>query len=169
VTVGTTKFDALIQAVDTPEVAAAILDRGYDRLVMQVGDGAYKPRVLVPAGEGSAMSTGGLHVEHFDYAPGLAQHIDGAALVISHAGAGSLFEALAAGKKVVAVPNSLLMHNHQAELAEHLAAMGCCAACEPAGLLETLRRLDLAALVPYERGGPAGIAAAINRVMGFED
>lgn len=57
----------------------------------------------------------------------------------------------------------------QAELAEHLAAMGCCAACEPAGLLETLRRVDLAALVPYKKGGPAGIAAAIDRVMGFED
>ena len=36
-----------------------------------------------------------------------------AALVITHAGAGSLFEALAAGKAVVAVPNALLMHNHQ--------------------------------------------------------
>ena len=34
--------------------------------------------------------------------------------MISHAGAGSLFEALAAGKAVVAVPNGLLMHNHQA-------------------------------------------------------
>ena len=28
-------------------------------------------------------------------------------------GAGSLFEALNAGKTVVAVPNALLMHNHQ--------------------------------------------------------
>jgi UDP-N-acetylglucosamine transferase subunit ALG13 len=37
VTVGTTKFDALIGAVDTEAVAAALADHGYDRLIMQVG------------------------------------------------------------------------------------------------------------------------------------
>ena len=31
-------------------------------------------------------------------------------------GAGSLFEALGAGKAVIAVPNALLMHNHQVHL-----------------------------------------------------
>lgn len=35
-------------------------------------------------------------------------------------GAGSLFEALNAGKTVVAVPNALLMHNHQ---------VSCCCCC----------------------------------------
>ncbi len=52
-------------------------------------------------------------MEYFDFAPGLADHIAAASLVISHAGAGSLFEALGARKAVIAVPNSLLMHNHQ--------------------------------------------------------
>ncbi len=37
VTVGTTKFDELIRAVDTREVADALQSHGYDRLVMQVG------------------------------------------------------------------------------------------------------------------------------------
>lgn len=36
VTVGTTKFDELIAAVDTPEVGDALAVRGYHRLVMQV-------------------------------------------------------------------------------------------------------------------------------------
>ena len=36
-----------------------------------------------------------------------------AALIISHAGSGSLFEALALGRPLLAVPNGLLMHNHQ--------------------------------------------------------
>ena len=36
VTVGTTKFDALIAAVDTAAAAEALSSRGYDRLVMQV-------------------------------------------------------------------------------------------------------------------------------------
>lgn len=36
VTVGTTKFDDLIRAVDTREVADTLRERGYNRLVMQV-------------------------------------------------------------------------------------------------------------------------------------
>ena len=36
VTVGTTKFDALIRAVDQQAVADALVARGYTRLVMQV-------------------------------------------------------------------------------------------------------------------------------------
>ena len=35
-TVGTTKFDALIAAVDTAAAAEALSSHGYDRLVMQV-------------------------------------------------------------------------------------------------------------------------------------
>ena len=37
----------------------------------------------------------------------------GADLIISHAGAGSVFEAMALCKPVITVPNAILMHNHQ--------------------------------------------------------
>lgn len=37
VTVGTTKFDALIRACDQQALADALVERGYGRLVMQVG------------------------------------------------------------------------------------------------------------------------------------
>lgn len=37
VTVGTTKFDALIAAVDSVAVAEALLAKGYTELIMQVG------------------------------------------------------------------------------------------------------------------------------------
>ena len=46
---------------------------------------------------------------------------------------------------------------------------GGCATCEPGGLAAAVRGLDPAKLVPYCRGGPAGVAAAIDRVMGFDD
>ncbi len=57
----------------------------------------------------------------------------------------------------------------QAELARQLAAMGCCATCEPGVLAATVRGLDPGKLVTWCRGGPAGVAAAIDRVMGFDD
>lgn len=48
-------------------------------LAPQVGGGRYKPRVLVPPGKSAAVLQGGLAVEHFDYAPALAEHIAGCA------------------------------------------------------------------------------------------
>jgi UDP-N-acetylglucosamine transferase subunit ALG13 len=61
---------------------------------------------------------------YFDFTPSLAQHVAAASLVISHAGSGSIFESLSAGKALIVVPNPLLMDNHQAELGDHLKAMG---------------------------------------------
>jgi len=81
-----------------------------------VGAGAYRPqRLLPPDAPGRAgMAAGGLRVSWFEFAPSLAERIGAADLVISHAGAGSVFEALSAGKALVAVPNAALMANHQA-------------------------------------------------------
>ncbi len=47
VTVGTTKFDALVAAVDDPRVAAALVARGFRRLVMQARRGA-RPCASMP-------------------------------------------------------------------------------------------------------------------------
>lgn len=44
VTVGTTKFDALVEAVDSIHVAEALISRGYRSLVIQVcSQGRNKP------------------------------------------------------------------------------------------------------------------------------
>ena len=67
----------------------------------------------------------------------------GADLIVSHAGSGSVFEAMALRKPVIAVPNAILMHNHQA-------CDRCCAAAPhlvqnaPPGLaFAVLRRLHV--------------------------
>lgn len=113
VTVGTTKFDALIRAVDQGAVADALAACGYTRLVMQVGASGYTPHRLFPPNSRVGRTHAGLAVEYFDYAPSLADHLASAALVISHAGSGSLFESLRARRPLIAVPNPLLMDNHQ--------------------------------------------------------
>lgn len=43
VTVGTTCFDALVMAVDSPEVKKALLQKGYTDLLIQMGRGTYVP------------------------------------------------------------------------------------------------------------------------------
>lgn len=85
-------------------------------IVLQRGDGSYIPHKLVENGQSESLLPNGLHVEVFKYAPNLEMHMRNADVIISHAGAGSLFEALRMGKPLIAVPNAILMHNHQAEL-----------------------------------------------------
>jgi len=43
VTVGTTCFDSLVMAVDSPEVKKALLQKGYTDLLIQMGRGTYVP------------------------------------------------------------------------------------------------------------------------------
>jgi len=63
-------------------------------------------------------------VRHVDFVRGLPALMKACALVISHAGAGSMFEALRAGVPCIAVPNAALMDNHQVELAGRLHELG---------------------------------------------
>jgi beta-1,4-N-acetylglucosaminyltransferase len=127
VTVGTTKFEQLIRAIDSPLVLSALLDAGYTHLTLQIGHGEYVPKRILPEGKTKGqrqLNKRVIHVEYFRLAPSLAPYMLSSSLIISHAGAGSLFEALGAGRRIIAVPNSLLMVNHQEELAAHLAQKG---------------------------------------------
>ncbi|EFN58332.1 hypothetical protein CHLNCDRAFT_34478 [Chlorella variabilis] len=158
VTVGTTKFDALIRAVDQQAFADVLVAAGYTRLVMQIGRWAGGEAVGGPGRR--------LVVEYFDFAPSLAEHLRAAALVISHAGSGSIFEALRLRLPLVVVPNPLLMDNHQAELATKLESEGYLFAATTDGLAAVVAGMNPARLVPYEKGDPAGIVRHIDGVMG---
>ena len=118
VTVGTTSFDELIEAADSDTVHQALATLGYTHVRHQVGRGDARPR----AGDGdAAVATrrrSRLPTTWFDFAPSLSDFICSAELVISHAGAGSIMDALEARKPLVVVVNDALMDNHQAELAE---------------------------------------------------
>lgn len=49
VTVGTTCFDSLVNAVDTNEVKEALFRKGYTHLLIQMGRGSYIPtKVCIP-------------------------------------------------------------------------------------------------------------------------
>jgi hypothetical protein len=107
----------------------------------------------------------------FDFAPSLAELLSAASLVISHAGSGSVFEALGACVPLIVVPNPILMDNHQAELAEHLERQGVARCAEPnaASLAKAVRALGRGgggALAAYEPGDARGIARRIDQLMG---
>ncbi|KAJ9112362.1 hypothetical protein QFC19_000782 [Naganishia cerealis] len=110
VTVGSTLFDDLTLAfAPEGEVIKALKDAKFDKLLLQYGKGS------LPLTE---LSTGGdLQTEAFRFSDEIDELIRKSDLVVSHAGSGSILTALRAGKKLIVVPNTSLMDNHQAELA----------------------------------------------------
>ncbi|KAK9821284.1 hypothetical protein WJX74_009742 [Apatococcus lobatus] len=164
VTVGTTRFEALIKAADSHAVAEALSRHGYRRLIMQIGTGTYKPQRLVPSGT-CAQHPSGLEITFFDFLPTLKQQMAAADLVISHAGSGSIFEALVMRKPLIAVPNPILMHNHQAQLVEHLAGMKHCIPATVDTLSKVLSNLQLGQLQPYMSGDSRGIFSRIDDIV----
>jgi UDP-N-acetylglucosamine transferase subunit ALG13 len=107
VTVGATRpFDRLVEAADE---LALLVD---EPLIIQCGAGSYKPRFAS-------------HVDFVDEAQ-MRKWLSESRVVVSHAGGGSIFDTLQAGKPLVLAPRIARLgehiDDHQFELAEALAA-----------------------------------------------
>ncbi|XP_038159907.1 UDP-N-acetylglucosamine transferase subunit ALG13 homolog [Cyprinodon tularosa] len=159
VTVGTTRFDELIESVTSPEVTRILKARGYERLVLQVGRGAFVP---------DADSCAHLSVEAFRFKDSIAEDMRQADLIISHAGAGSCLEALGAGKPLLVVVNDKLMDNHQLELARQLHMDHHLLYCTCSTLIETLKNMDLSVLQPFPPGQPKNFADFLDKALGVK-
>jgi beta-1,4-N-acetylglucosaminyltransferase len=117
VTVGSTTFPELVQAVLSADVIKSLIGLGAEELCIQHGSNG-----AVYRGANKSQTT--LTIRGFDYSPSIEGEMKRADLIISHAGSGSLLEALHLGKSVIAVPNVSLMDNHQIELASALSDQG---------------------------------------------
>lgn len=158
VTVGTTKFDALVRTLDSDACLRALADRGCTHLLLQIGHGEHEPRA-------QSATVPGLHVAFYRHNPQYKADVARADLVISHAGAGSIMDALSLQKKLVVVVNTALMDNHQTELAEAMAEQKYCVATTCDALVETLRTMDLSALQAYPEPDEDAFPRLVGHVM----
>ncbi|TFY81700.1 hypothetical protein EWM64_g2301 [Hericium alpestre] len=122
ITVGSTKFDALVQTVLSQPVLDSLRLEGYSDIVVQCG----KSHI-----EGFADSETlwtferhGVNVHMWRFKPSLEEEYNDADLVISHAGSGTILDVLRKGKPMIVIPNPTLLDNHQQELAEALSTLG---------------------------------------------
>ena len=168
VTVGTTRFDALTRAVDSVEFIDILESKGYSKLIIQIGSSEHTPRLVCPGsqeeidrGEYTSPHTG-FRVEWFRYTPSLKIIISNCSLIISNAGAGSIFESLSAGIDLIAVPNADLMDNHQADLSSHLKREGYLDMATPETLIDVMKDFDGAKLRRYASDDGKGIASHIQ-------
>lgn len=162
VTVGTTSFDALVKAVNTNEVRKELFEKGYTNIIIQMGRGTFVPIK-------SALGNGSPALDYFTFSSSIAENMKSASLVISHAGSGSIFEALRLGKPLIVVVNEDLMDNHQSELAEELAERNHLFCARPQSLCQTIRDMDLESLVPYQPGDAKPVAQLIYTHLGFPE
>lgn len=111
VTVGSTKFDALINHI--LQNLTELKRLGFERLILQTGKSKYNPELLKDTK---------LKIETYDYKSSILDDIKSADLVVGHAGAGTCLEVLRLNKRMLVVINETLMDNHQSELADKLEA-----------------------------------------------
>jgi beta-1,4-N-acetylglucosaminyltransferase len=100
ITVGTTKFDALIKYIDT-----APCFRNFD-IEFQIADGKYAPRNHPYI---TFVDSGAVNNKY--------QEAD---VIITHAGQGTIFKLLRMGKKVIVVPNLERTDKHQLDIAGYV-------------------------------------------------
>ena len=130
VTVGTTEFDELVQAMD--ELAPQL----EDEVVMQIGRGAYQPCHAAAS---------------FRFAPALDDYFARASVVVAHGGLGTAMEVLHRGGKLIGVPNPDRYDRHQEDLMSYLAEHGHLLWCrDTSGLADALKRVQGTEMVPYE-------------------
>jgi len=168
VTVGSTRFDALVHRVLDPEALAALRKQGYRTLVVQTGNSVTTPLPPLIGDAPQIVQLEGLQVEYWKFRPSLEDEYSKADLIISHAGSGTILDALRMGKPMIVVPNPTLLHNHQQELADELAKERYLVSSTIRGLPDAISQFDKASLVsfpPYEGAKFAGI---LDETMGYE-
>ena len=91
VTVGSTRFDTLVQAIFTEDVLSSLYRKGYTRLVVQCGNSTFELASTIKNGNTYRMNRAGVDIEFWSYKPSLQEDYEKADLVISHAGRLLLF------------------------------------------------------------------------------
>jgi beta-1,4-N-acetylglucosaminyltransferase len=164
VTVGTTLFEDLVDAMCCAETLPHLENAGFTDLVVQHGKG-------LPPQNCSGTS---LHCRYYDFQPSLSDDMAKADLIVSHAGAGTIMEAIQIhqNKKLCVVINESLMDNHQIELAHAMESRGHLVVVERARdlLLATTwhDRILPFQPKPYQHGDERDFANTLDRFLGFE-
>ena len=132
VTIGATAaFNSLVRAVLEQSFLQALKDAKYTELRIQYGnEGIHILEEIIGARNQEIYQQYGIDVSGFDFnKSGLGSELKAAkgdspeneGCVVSHAGSGSILDAMRISVPLIVVPNTDLLHNHQLELAEVLA------------------------------------------------
>jgi len=173
VTIGATaKFPELIQATLSPGCLQAFADNGFTHLNFQCGDSMSSFQDLKPT------DTKGLDIKAFDFnknglnkemrACQAKEGVSRKGLVICHAGAGTILDAMRLGLPLVVVPNLSLLDNHQDELAEELEKEGYATKSDTRNLANAIGIACKKEEKPWG-GHSSKFPGIVDSVLGYED
>ncbi|KAI0102751.1 glycosyltransferase family 28 C-terminal domain-containing protein [Nemania sp. FL0031] len=182
VTIGATAgFRALLYEVISEKFLLTLKSHGFTNLIVQCGPDLEYFNSIRPY---HALKSYGLEITAFSYAPDLRPYFNQAAsseennnmrragVVISHAGSGSIIEALEFDGLLVAVPNPQLMDNHQVEIAEEMASQGYLIHGKLGFLADAVENVDSTVMSQWPPGPSpdsayqnGGLWEAINELM----
>jgi beta-1,4-N-acetylglucosaminyltransferase len=139
-TVGSTRFDALVQTALSVPVLRALHRRKYRNLIVQCGNSSFELASALRDSTVFTLNREGVDIELWTFKPSLQADYRRADLVISHAGtsfdsapwnlthvgigSGTILDVLRLGKPLIVIPNTTLLDDHQQQLASSLAELG---------------------------------------------
>ncbi|CAK7909245.1 UDP-N-acetylglucosamine transferase subunit Alg13p [[Candida] anglica] len=143
----TTTFRELVKAVTSDKFIRILEENGVTKLVIQYGNEkaddvhisrAFFEECFAPVGQLEqdingieSLQVGKVRVCGFAFSHSIASYIAESDVVVSHAGTGSILDALRLGKSLVVVVNESLMDNHQEEVAREFMSRGHCSVARP--------------------------------------
>ncbi|ELP94796.1 hypothetical protein EIN_246900 [Entamoeba invadens IP1] len=127
VTVGTTEFEDLVTQFTDGKFLELLKMKGVEEITIQYGRGKVIPQ-----------STESMKITTFGLKNTISEEMRSADVIITHAGAGSVSEALSLRKPTIVVINDKLMNNHQIEMAKKLSDLHAVTLCESPSSLYTV-------------------------------
>ncbi|KAI0797935.1 glycosyl transferase [Abortiporus biennis] len=166
VTVGSTRFDTLVQRALSDSVIDVLRSKGYSKIVVQCGNSDFNTESYERCGD-CWVRKGDEDIEVWRFKESLQEEYKQADLVISHAGSGTILDVLRMRKPLIVIPNETLLDNHQQELASALVNLGHLKASTVLGLPEAIRRLDPSSLIPFPPFVGSRFKEMLDDEMGF--
>ncbi|KAL5511621.1 ALG13 [Sanghuangporus vaninii] len=168
VTVGSTFFNELVDAVLSQPVLQALFTKGFTDLVVQCGKYPAALRFPDVSADGPWQWTEeGVRIEMWRYKSTLRNDYDAANIVISHAGSGTILDVLRLPKPMIVVPNPSLLDNHQVDLASELDKLGHLKMSTVKMLAWDIAKFDPNNLVPFPSMDPSRFRSILDEEMGF--
>ncbi|KAJ3260829.1 hypothetical protein HK103_007392 [Boothiomyces macroporosus] len=145
VTVGTTKFEKLIEKICEKEFQD---DQNCEKLTVQYGK-SKRPKITIAS-------------EVYDYKPSIKVDLREADVIISAGGSGTILESLELQKNIIVVVNTDLMDNHQQELVDQLVKDGYIVSCSLDGLQDGFKKKQSK---KWESGDNRAVLDIIDQLM----
>jgi len=178
VTIGATAdFPELVQGALAPKTLQSFKDSGYTTITLQVG----KQLKYFNTIKSDIKDTLGLNISAFEFnSSGLGKEMLAAkekedksseGVVISHAGAGTVLDALRLGLPLIVVPNRSLLDNHQQELAEELERQGYVVRADVDDLADAVREVERTrkARKVWEGTRNPSVKEVVDETVGYEE